>query len=786
VEKLSWILIFRNIVRFKSTFFINLLGLSLGLVCTLLIFLWVNDELSIDKFHHFGDRLLRVMENQHNAETILTIEKTPALLAESLKESYPEIKYAVPSSGIFDEFTLSLDQIHLSAAGQFAGKDYFNAFSYEFIQGDRVRALEDKNAIVISDEMANNLFGSTDVIGKVIVWQTSYAKSEAKITGVFKTIGSNSSHQFDMVLPFELFKDIERDYIHWGNNNARTYLVINEGVDASQINAKITNFIKERSNKSNVTLFVQPYANYYLYGSYENGVLVGGRIEYVFLLSIIACLVLVVACVNFMNLSTAKATRRIKEVGIKKAIGASRRMLIWQFMGESMLVTLAAFIIANVIVYLLLPVFNTITGKTLALVYSERMVLGSLVILLFTGLVSGSYPALYLSGFNPAAVLKGRISSSVGEVWLRKALVIFQFTVSIVFIVLVVVVYRQIQFIQGKNLGYDKDNVVCITAEGNVTEHLETILAEIKRLPGVVNSSSMATSIVGGGHGTISVSWPGKNPKDIFYFESARVNYDLIETLGIEMKSGRPFDRGFPSDNAAIIFNEAAVALMNFDDPVGERVSLWGTERTIIGVCHNFHYESLHENVKPLFFIIEPKDSQLLMVKLKGDQTAATLKDLQGVYESINPGFAFRYNFLEHDYQALHASETKVGELSKYFAGFTILISCLGLFGLVAFTVEKRQKEMSIRKVLGANEFTVIFLLSRDFTLMVVSAILIALPISFFMMKQWLNGFAYRIDLHWTYFAGAGLAALLVTWLTAGAQAIKAGLSKPLKSLRAD
>lgn len=786
----SLLMIYRNFKRFRSTFIINLIGLSTGLACALLIYLWVNDELNVDKFHEKEHQLFRVMLNDPRSESIQTSPSTQAILAEALVQEMPEIEYAVTSTGGTIDFTLSADDRHVLATGVFAEKDFFTIFSFDLIHGDKNQVLFDKKGVALSEATAIALFNTTeDIIGKAIDWQFPWGKDEAFVSGVFKNIPPNSSIQFDFVLSFDIYKDIVgKESLHWGNYGCSTFVVLKKGTNIQEFNSKIEHFVKRKADGSTVTLFVRPYSEYYLYGNYENGVQAGGRIEYVTLFSIIGIFILTIACINFMNLATAKASRRIKEVGIKKAIGASRKTLIFQYLGESMLMTFLSLLIAILIVDLLLPQFNAITGKYLTLNVNTNLILSLTVIILFTGLIAGSYPALYLSGFNPAAVLKGGFntqSGSIVELLARKGLIVFQFTLSVIFIVAVLVIYKQIEFVQNKYLGYDKDNIIYFRPEGRAAQQVETFLAEVKKIPGVVNASSIARSIVGAQNSTTgSFHWEGKDPDAVIPFQLVDVNYDMIETLGIEMKEGRTFSKEFTADTSSVIFNEAGIEVMGLKDPVGKIFNLWGKDLKIVGVTKNFHFESLHEKVKPLFFRLVPEAADRIMVKLQAGKEKETIARAEHFYKNFNPGFSFDYKFLDQEYQAQYNAEKRVATLSKYFAGLAILISCLGLFGLAAFTAERRFKEIGIRKILGSSVVGIVYLLSADFTKIVFVSILIALPVSYFIAKHWLDTFAFKIDLEWWYFMGAGLTSLFIAWLTVGTQALKAARINPTKCLK--
>jgi putative ABC transport system permease protein len=491
-----------------------------------------------------------------------------------------------------------------------------------------------------------------------------------------------------------------------------------------------------------------------------------------------------IACINFMNLSTAKATGRMKEVGIRKAIGAPRKSLVLQYLGESVLMSFISLMIAMVIVELFLPQFNEITGKQLTLDLTANLVISLFTIAAFTGLVAGSYPAIYLSGFNPVVVLKGRLKNSVGEKLARKGLVVFQFTLSVILIVAVLVVYKQMEYIQTKNLGYVKDNIVYFDKEGRVAANLDAFLSEVKNIPGIVNASSIGQNIIGINSSTYGLSWEGKKEGELIFFVDAGVDYDMIETLGIEMQSGRSFSRDFGADSSAIIFNEAAIDVMGLKAPIGKVVNLWGKNRQIVGVVKNFNFESLHENVKPLFFVLDPQRTMVIMARVKAGMEKETLDRFQKFYQTYNAGFSFDYKFLDKDYQALYSAENRVALLSRYFAGVAIMISCLGLFGLAAFTAERRLKEIGIRKVLGASMPEIIYLLSKELAGWVLIANLIAWPVAYYFMNGWLHGFAYRTPMNaWMYLLAGGMA-MVIALATVSFQAIKAAAANPVDSLR--
>lgn len=783
------LLIYRNLRKDKSTFLINLIGLSTGLASALLIFLWVNDELQVDKFYSTDAQLYQVMENVDQAGGVITRVTTAGPTAQALKDDFPEVEYAVSSfTNNINSSVLSYGELDIEADKLYASKDFFKLFPFQITQGNKEEIKSQPNTIVISESLAIKLFGSAEnAVGNSVEWDHA---EELAVTGVFEDVPDNASIQFDFVMSFEDFWEENEWVQNWGNTAPTTFVLLKEGTNVDDFNAKIKDFVKTKTdgNTAHRSQFATKYSDVYLHGKYENGQQAGGRITYVKLFSIIAVFILVIACINFMNLSTAKASKRVKEVGIKKAVGARRGELIFQYLGESTMMAFLSLVMGLLIVMLLLPQFNIITGKQLAIVFTPKLILAIISIVLFTGLIAGSYPALHLSSFSPSSVLKGKISSAAGELWVRKGLVVFQFALSVILIVSVLVVYLQIEYIQTENLGYEKDNVLLINKVGQLqdTDKMEAFISELKNVPGVVGTTSTGHDMTGHNGGTSGIVWPGKDENDRTEFERVAVNYDMISMMGIQMKEGREFSDEFGTESEKIIFNEAGIAFMGLEDPIGKVVKLWGEDVEIIGVTEDFHFDSFHEDVKPLFFYYNPSNTNLVATKISAGEEMQTIKNIEALHGEFNPGFMLDYRFLDEDYQALYVSEQRVATLSKYFAGIAILISCLGLFGLATFTVERRSKEIGIRKVLGASEIKIVSILSSDFAKMVFVAIVIALPLSYFIVHEWLADFAFKIDLKWWFFLGAGVLTMLIALLTVSFHSIKAALMNPVESLKSE
>lgn len=794
--KIAW----RNLIKDPRFSLLNLIGLATGLACVLLIWIWVHDEMQVDKFNQNDDKLYQVLQTIPLGDgTPMTMEYTPDLLGAALQKEIPEIEEVVmlkspdvdgnSSGGLITSGYKTIKARELCVQ-----KNFFHVFSYDLIDGSKEDALSGKSNVLISDTLAEKLFHTTkDLIGKSISWDRGLDDQKMNghytISGIFKAPPANATKQFDILFNYAIYFDNIRHDMNWFNSTPETYVLLKKGTDINKLNKKMIGFIKSKlkagnpDNKWAGTLFLQKYSDKYLYNLYENGTVAGGRIEYVRLFSFIAIFLLVIACVNFMNLSTAKASRRMKEVGIKKVVGASRSAIMLQYIGESMIMSFVSLILAMLLVVTLLPAFRDLSGKNLSLNFTGSFFLIILGVTAITGLISGSYPAFYLSGFRPASVLKGKLSASVAVSLIRKGLVVFQFTISIMLIISVLAVSKQITLIRTKNLGYNRENIVRFSNEGNLPKNLSAFLAGVKSIPGVSGVTDMEGNMVGNHSGGGGIDWPGQT--ESLEFSGLYADYDFMETMGLKIKEGRSFSDKFKSDSAAVIFSETAIADMKLKDPVGKTVKMWGVPCQIIGVVRDFHYESLYKKMGPFFLMLRKNNSNIL-VKIKSGVEKQTLAQLTNLYRSYNPGLPFEYKFLDEDYQALYASEERVGVLSKYFAGIAVLISCLGLFGLAAFTAEKRKKEIGIRKIIGASITELVMMLSSDFLKLVLIAQLIAMPLSWWLMNHWLNGFAYRVNLTADLFLITAVSIVLITLVIICFQTIKAALENPVKSLRTE
>ena len=775
---------FRNFRKYRSSFLINLLGLSTGLACVLFIFLWVQDELAVDQFHTKGDRLYQLLENVDQGGGMVTRTTTAGPTSPGLMEDFPEIERAVSTTWNSSN-ALFVGDKSITADGFYAHDGFFHLFDWGEVQGNLDQLLSEPNNIVISNQLAKSLFGEENPIGQTVELE---GEESYQVSGVFKGLPEASTIQFEFVIPFSKFWNDNEWSQNWYNTAFSTYILFKEGTDVVAFNEKVYEYVREKTegNANHRSPFATSFGDRYLNGKYENGVQAGGRIEYVQLFGAIALFILLIACINFMNLSTARASRRLKEIGVKKTVGAARRSLIIQFLSESILLMGISMVIALLLVWLLLPQFNLITEKTLALGFTTELVLGVLIILFGAGLLAGSYPAFYLSKFKPVAVLKGTLNTSTGETWARKGLVTLQFTLSIVLIVSVIVVFEQIQFTQNKNLGYEKDNILIMDVKGGLADSLKysTFLSEVSQTPNVVAASGTNHDMTGHNGGTYGIFWPGKDPNDRTEFERMFCKQGFIEMMDIEIVDGRSFTEDLKSDWGKIIFNEAAIAFIGMEDPIGKKVFMFGSEVEIIGVAKDFHFDSFHEEVKPAFLYLEDDDTDYIMTKLAAGREKETIIAIEELHQQMNPGFELNYRFLDEDYQELYEAENRVSILSGYFATIAVIISCLGLFGLASFSLERRSKEIGIRKVLGSSELSLSKKLVFDLTKMVFIAVLIGLPISYLIADNWLQSFVFRISLEIWFFAAAGLITLAIALITVGFQAIKAARLNPVQFLK--
>ncbi len=779
---------FRNIRRHKAQTFINVLGLSVGLACSFLIVLWVQDEMSYDQFHQQRDQIYRVMRHATFGGERMTSASIPKPLDDLLVADYPEITHSVLMSWK-EGHILSHGEAAYRVDGRFFGKDLFDVFSFRMIVGDPSTALSSPDAVAISASVASKLFGDdwqsqTDLIGSPIGIDN---ERDATLTAVFEDVPANSSIEFEVALPVSWFIQ-ENDWVEgWGNNGLRQFVTLADGASAAAVSEKIKDVIDQHIDRWETDLFLQPISDMYLRSKWEDGVLVGGRIEYVRIFLFVALFVILIASINFMNLATARSTQRAKEIGVRKSVGATKAVLARQFLGESIVTAVISFLVAAILVVAALPMFNEVTEKAVGpALLDPTLWLLFAGIALATGFLAGSYPALYLSSFNVIAVLR----SSLGRVGrganLRKGLVVFQFIMSIVLIVGTFTVYEQLSYIRSKDLGLDRDNVVYLDFEGSIKEQYDSFSQELLAQPGIVNVAFSNQNPLHISNNTISVDFPGKDPADNTLYSIISTGYDLVETMNIKMVAGRPFGKEYGTDSTAYVVNETAVKAMGTEDPIGQPLTLWSTEGRIVGVMRDFNMSSLYEPIDPVILRFDKEWPDILYVRLAAGQTAEALEGLKNVYSRFNPAYPFSYRFLDEEFEQSYKSEIVIGSLANFFALVALLIACLGLFGLASFTAEQRTKEIGIRKVLGASVAGVVSLLSREFLVLVGTAFLVAAPVSYYLMNDWLSEFEYHADFGPGILLAAGVGALLMAWLTVSYQSIKVATANPVVALRSE
>ena len=779
----------RNFWKNKTFSFINTAGLALGMTCSLLIMLWIQDERNKDHFHVNDENLYSVLERQYYDGKIEAFHGTPGVLAEELKVKMPEVQYAANMAWPDKETFASGDKI-ISQQGIAAGKDFFNIFSFPLLHGKPETALNTPLSIAISRKMAVSLFGSPEKAFNQTLRYNDH--KDLKVTAVFDDISHASSINADFFLNWDLFLEYNPWAKEWGNNGPKTYLVLKQGTDPVKFDAKIRKFLdkynKEQGPNFRIELGIQQFSDIYLHGTFRNGKISGGRIEYVRLFSIVAIFILVIACINFMNLTTARSVKRSKEIGIRKVVGAVRPALIRQFIGEAIMLTLFSLVLALLIAYLLLPVFNGVTNKQIEFPATNIQFWITIIILaLLTGMLAGSYPALFLSAFQPIRVLKGQMKFGKSATWFRKGLVIFQFVLSTVLIIGMIVIAKQIRYIQTTNLGYNRENLIYIPIEGEYRTKYDLFKNEVRSLPGVMDVSRISQAPTSIENGTGGVEWEGKDPNVLPMFTQASVGYEFIKTMDLKLLDGRDFSRDFLTDSVSYLINESAAAKMNYMDPVGKPLTFWGKKGRIVGLLKDFHITSLHMPINPLILRLSNDEPYgIILVRAQPQKTRLVLDGLEKVSRKLNPQFPFTYDFSDEEYKKLYQTEQTVNGLSGYFAFLAIFISCLGLLGLTIFTAEQRIREMGIRKVLGASISAIFSLLSKEFLILVTIAMLIAFPLAWWIMNDWLQGFTYHINIDAWVFVLAAVISLVIAFSTISVHAIKAALANPVKSLRTE
>jgi putative ABC transport system permease protein len=787
--KIAW----RNLIKNKVYSLINILGLATGMAVALLIALWIWDELTFDTYHANHARLAQVMTTQtFNGETG-TGQAVAMPLGNELRTKYAsDFKNVSMASWNFGHI-LAVGDKKISKEGMWVEPNFPAMFSLKMKKGS-INGLNDPSSILLNESVAKALFGNADPINKVVKLDN---KEDYKVTGVYEDLPHNTTLNTTTILlawnKYITTEDwLKNAMTQWGNHSWQAYVQMNDNADIAKVSAKIKNasmiHLKEAEDGKE-ELVLQPMDNWRLYSEFKNGKVVGGRIQFVWLFGIIGIFVLLLACINFMNLSTARSEKRAKEVGIRKTVGSLRQQLMGQFLSESIVVALIAFVFAIILVECLLSFFNGIADKDMSIPWSNPYFwLFSLAFTIFTGLISGSYPAFYLSSFEPIKVLKGTFRVGRFASLPRKVLVVVQFTVSIVLVIGTIIVFKQIQFAKNRPVGYTREGLIMIDmTTPDLYGHYDAIRNELIATGAVENmaeSSSPATAVYSN---QIGFNWEGKDPNSLPLFGIVACTWEFGKTIGWQIKEGRDFSRDFATDSSALILNEAAVKLTGLKNIVGKNIKWNDGNYTVVGVIRDMVMESPYTPVKPTIFTMNTGWANIITIRIKPTVSMQdALAKVEKVFRKYNPGAPFDYRFTDEEYAKKFSDEQRIGNLATFFAILAIFISCLGLFGLASFVAEQRTKEIGVRKVLGASVFNLWQMLSKDFAWLVAISCVIAIPIAWYYLHQWLQNYQYRTDISWWVFLAACAGALIITLLTVSFQAIRAALANPVKSLRTE
>jgi len=777
----------RNLTRNSVYSFINIVGLAVGIASSVFILLWVADEYSFDRFHKNYGSIYKLYQSQTWAQGISTNTSMPYRLKEVIKDKTSLIKHVVMTNW-GEGNTLQVGDKRLNKLGLSASEDFFKIFSFSIVKGDENSALNDLNSIVITESTAKALFNDQDPINQLIKVDNG---RELKVTGVIKDVPKQSFFRFDYVLPFAYYEATQQWVRNskdvWDNNSFQMYVQLQPDATEEAVNSSIKNIIRDNNPKApTAKLFLHPVSKWRLHSNFENGKNTGGLIEYVQLFTAIAIFVLIIACINFMNLATARSESRAREVGIRKSVGSRRKDLIFQFLGESVLITLIASALAMMLVELLLPSYNILVNKNIVINYSNPWLWAiALVWVLVIGIFSGSYPAFYLSAFQPVKVLKGKVNAGKGASTPRKVLVTLQFGFSIFLIIGTIVIYQQVMHVKNRDMGYDRENLIQIWTNNELEKNFQSVRTELVRT-GVVKSVCKSNSPITSIFSNNEVQWAGMPAGQRAGFSTIATEYDYTETMGIKMLEGRDFSRSF-NDSLSVVINQAAVDFMGIKNPVGQKIKFNNQDLEIIGVISDVVMDSPYQPVEPMTLIFAPGWSSTITVRLnKTEDLKVSLDKVESVFKKLNPNYPFEYRFADKDFEWKFSDINLISRLATIFASLAILITCLGLFGLAAFTAEQRTKEVGIRKVMGASVGSLVLLISKDFSRLVIFGFLISAPIAWWFLNNFLERYPYRISIAWWMLPLAGLSALVLALIIVSTQALKAAVSSPANSLRSE
>ncbi len=778
--KIAW----RSLWRNKGYSAINIFGLAIGLSASIFIFLWGYDEFSYDKFHSNADRIFKVfINNKYPDGKIETYPATPAKLKDAIKNEIPEVELAAQYS-METELLVKHETNAFNENGIYADSTLFKILSFPIVKGNADEPLKN-NSIAISKSLAEKLFKKENPIGKTLSVGQKY---DLAIGSVFADIPQNSTLRFEFVIPFELYAKENPWMENWKSGGTRTVVMLKPSATANQANNKFINLIKKNCSDCTTTPFLFPYAESRLYSEFENGKKAGGRIQQVYLFSVVAILILLMACINFMNLSTARSANRSREVGVRKSIGAQRSNLVVQFIAEAVFLSFIAMLFALVMVKLLLPFFNDVTGKSIQLNLGNPVfVAGVLGITIIAGVLAGSYPAFILSSFNPVKVLKGTTRLGLSGNALRKFLVVVQFTASVILVVSSIAVYKQIRFISEKKLGFDKDNIIVIDQNDGIVKNYEAIKNDLQQLPAVKNVAFGGNNIFTIPITTTDPLWNGKPNNSSITFKIYRCDTGFIPTMDIKMLAGRNFIG--KNDASNYIINKKAMETMglSFDNALGTELEMWNGKGRIIGITNDFHNDNLKFGIQPLIFMYSENVGSHYFIKVSsGLPLPSLIAQIRQIFRKHNPDYPFEYTFLDEIFNREYRTEAVIGKLSLSFTVIAIFISCLGLLGLATFTAERRTKELGIRKVMGASVGNLAIMLCSEFTNLIILSLFIGLPVSWWLVKEYFSGYMFHTEIKWGIYIITSVSILLIAILSVGYQAVKAAITNPIKSLRTE
>lgn len=766
---------------------INISGLSVGIACSILILLWVKDETSYDLFIPKAEKLHQVWVNAEFDGAVQSWNSVPLPTYEEMKSAHAKIVNSCVT-GWGGNRLLAVDDIRLMKDGYFVSEEFLDMFEYDMLIGDRAEVLDDPSSIVISEEVALALFGRTNAIGEFVKVDDL---STLKVTGILRDVPDNSSFEFDYLIPWKHRESIQQWVVdnktNWGNYSFQVFVELAGENDELEVEGGVKDMLTEKGQDDIPReLFLHPMPRWRLHSYFENGVESGGMHEYVTLFTIIAMFILVIACINFMNLATARSEGRAREVGIRKSLGSKRGQLIMQFYGESLVISTISFLVSILLVLALLPSYNDLVQKQLFVDFlSAEFWIFSLSIIFITGFISGSYPSLYLSSFNPIKTLKGKVSIGKNANLPRKILVMLQFGFAVVLIISTIVILKQIDLAKSRDLGYDQEGLISIPLTDDIDENYDLIKQDLERTGNVVGMTRANSSVTQINSNNF-LGWPGKPESQRVMFVTITTTYDYAKTVGADMLYGRDFSKEFATDSSAIVINKAALDLMELEDPIGTQLDLWGQKRTLIGVIDNILMGSPYEEVRPLFMIIDNWGGSVMVRLKKTNDMQASMASLQEVFERHNPAYPFEYRFTDVDFERKYTTINLTRQLSMIFAILTIFITGLGLFGLASYTAEQRIKEIGIRKVLGASVSNLVGLMSMDFAKLVLLAFIISAPVAYFLLDNYLQRYTIRTSIDWWVFAITGVVALAFALVVVINQARRAALANPATSLRSE